>query len=206
MKNFKTGIGALALTLFGIAACVNVDVSEPSVCDSQSVSFAEPADLTAVCQNTAVLTATGSTAYTLPPQSTTTTFDFSNDLSKIDSVVSNLTLQVNQLALDNPGNDFSFVSSVEVDMQGTDATTFPSMVLATYTAPVAGVGSELDFVVNPDTNLILNYLKSGQVQLTITLNSVPLTLSQACGYFNAGSLSSNVHMCVGVSGKFSKKL
>lgn len=203
MKTIKSVIFTGLLACVG---CVNVSISEPSICGSQAVSFPEPADLSAVCANATVLAATGTSAYTLPPQSATTTFNFSDDLSKIDKVVNDLTLQVNQLLLDNAGNDLGFVSSVEVDMQGTDQVQFPEIVLATYTAPTAGVGSELNFVVNPDTNKVLSYLQGGQVQLTITLNSQPLTFSQACGFFSTGSLSSNVHLCVATSGKFSKHL
>jgi hypothetical protein len=203
MKAINSAI--FAGLLMGVG-CVSVSVSEPSLCDSQPVSFPEPADLSAVCSNSTVLTATGTSAHTLPPQSATTTFDFSSDLSKIDNVVNDLTLQVNQLVLDNTGNNFGFVKFVEVDIQGADQAKFPDIVLATYTAPTAGVGSELNFVVNSDTNRILTYLEGGQVLLTITLTSDALTLSQACGYFSAGDLSSNVHLCVDVGGKFSKKL
>lgn len=202
MKAIKSVIFTGLLACVG---CVNVSVSEPSVCDSQAVSFPEPADLSAVCANATVLAATGTSAYTLPPQSATTTFNFSDDLSKIDKVVNDLTLQVNQLSLDNTGNDFGFVSSVEVDMQGTDTANFPSIVLATYTVPTTGVGSELNFVVNADSNTLLSYLQAGQVQMTITLNSGPLTVAQACSALDQG-LSSDVHLCVSTTGKFSKHL
>jgi hypothetical protein len=190
------------LGVFACVGCVSVDVQESSVCDSKNISFPLPSDLTVLCANT---TATGSSAYTLPPQSTTTTFDFSNDLSNVKDVASDLTLKINQLLLDNAGGDLSFVSSVEVDMQGSDTTSFPTFVFATYTAPTTGPGSELNFVVNADTNKITSYLEGGQVQLTITLNSNPMTLSKACNILGNG-ISSNVYMCVAVQGSFSRKL
>ena len=203
MKTIKSLIFTGLLACVG---CISVDVSIPSLCDSQAVSFPEPADLSTACALATASGIGGSASYSLPPLTTTTTFDYSNDLNKIEKVAANLAVQVNQLSLDNTNNDFSFVHFIEVDIQGANQVAFPTVVLATYTAPTAGVGSELDFVVNPDTNLLLNYLKSGQVLLTLTLNSNPVMVAQVCSLFKQGNLPSTVHMCVSASGSFSKKL
>jgi hypothetical protein len=203
----KTISCAFFVGLLACVGCVSVDVQEPSVCSDKSLSFSEPSDLSTVCQNTTLVSTTGLTSiYTLPPQSTTTPIDLSKSLSDIDDVVNNLTLQVNQLSLDNTSGQLSFISSIQVDMSGMDTTTYPSMSLATYTLPATGITNELDLVVNSDTSKVLSYLTAGPVQLTITLNSNPMTVSNACDLFKSGNLTTNLNLCVAVSGSFSKKL
>jgi hypothetical protein len=202
MKTIKYAVVAGLLACVG---CISATVSDSDVCSSKTVSFTEPTDVSTVCQSTDLVGAAGNASYTLPAQSTTLTEDLSDDLSKIDDVVNDLTLQVNQLALDNAGQ-LSFVSSIEIDIQGNDTTKFPLVKLAHYTSPTTGVGSMIDFTLDMPSQAVLQYLTAGPVQLTITMMSAPSTVAQACNAFNQGSLNTNLNLCVAVSGSFSKKL
>lgn len=229
----KTRTGGFLAVIIGTVAmvgCVSASVNEPSACDSKSVSFPlaqtiggltsqlpsqvqalAPQGLSEICNATstqvAMLQAAGlPSTYQLAPQTTSTTFDFSDDISKIDSVAKNLNVQITQLLLDNTNNEFGFVSSVEVDMQGADAAAYPSVKLASYTAPEAGTISELNVDVALKGDQIIKYLSAGQVQLTITLNSNPVNLTEVCALVNQANLDTTAHMCVAVSGDFSKSL
>lgn len=217
----KTQTGGVVIALLAmLAGCASVNVSEPSACKTQSVSFpvassvdsqfpaaVQAQGVAAFCQLTPAQQAAfgAPSSYTIPAQSTTSKFDFSDAVSKVDSVATNLDVAVNQLLLDNLQGDFNFVSSMEVDVQGTDTTNFPKVVLATYVAP-ANASTEINFNVVLPADELLAYLKSGQVVLTFTLGSSTITLAQACALAEEGTLNDNAHVCVSVSGTVSKGL
>jgi hypothetical protein len=201
-----------AIILSCLSGCISAQISEPSACDSKSVFFYLSDALSEVQsqlpsgETISGLCAVNASAVTgsfqLPPLSTSTDFDFSSDLKKIDDVANSLTVQVNQLMLDNVNNEFGFVFSVEVDMQGQG---LPSVVLATYTASKT-MSSELNVDVKLNADKVLSYLEAGSVTLSVTLNSKPVTLTQLCRLASMQSLGSAAHMCIAASGSVSKSL
>jgi hypothetical protein len=205
MKNL-TLLSFGALTLAVAASCVSLDLSDPNVCDSKTVSFSEPDGLSVACSALAGDPAVGNASYTAPPVSTTTSFDFSGALSDVNKATSNFSIQVNQLMLENANSQFNSVSSVEIDVQGNDTTKYPLVEFAHYTAPETGVGNFMNFTLDMSNSAVLSYLESGPVQLTISVNNAPMTLNQACSVLNTGTITTVVHMCLGAAISYKKSL
>jgi len=225
-------LGLIVGAMVGMAGCLQLSVNEPNASDSQAVSFdltpafssfesnvpasvrAAVPSFAAVCANpnewSTYQTLGLPNSYQLPVESTTTNFDFSSALADTSVVDVSYSVLVNGLSIDNPNNEFGFVTSIEVDMVGSDAAHYPPIVLAQYTAPDAGVSSELNVSVVMPSSQILSYLKAGQVTLTVKLVSSPITLAQACALVPADggtpTLNSNVNMSVAVSATATKSL
>jgi len=202
----------LTLLSFGLLAaavavnCVSATLSDSSVCDSQPVSFSEPDGVSTACQALSGDPTLGASSFTAPPVSTSTTFDFSGALSDVNKAVSSLSVQVTQLMLENPNHQFDSVSSVEIDISGSDTVKYPSVELAHYTAPSTGVGNMMDFTLDMPNASLVSYLEGGQVSLNITVDNNTMTLNQACSALNGGSVSTDIHMCLAVSADYKKSL
>jgi hypothetical protein len=199
-KFLKASIGAMTCVV--AIGCVQATLSDNSVCNTQPVSFPLPslpaAPTGALCLSLPDVS--------FPPLTTTTTVDFSSDLAKVDDsgIVSQLSVVINQLLIDNPHGELNWVQSVQV-MASTD--TLPSALLATYTKPDAGASSELNVVVQMPTATVLQYLESGKVLLTITLNADTVSACAAQELATMGSsLNSNVEVCVAASLSINKQL
>jgi hypothetical protein len=227
----KTMIRVLAgVCLLAPIGCLTATVTEPSGCDTQTISFPInqsyaaleqqipsqamqylPDGLTTLCsadasqvppQAAALLPA----SWQLPPQSTTQSFDFSKTLSDVKDVAKQLNVDITQLSLTNPNNELSFVSSVEVFIQSGDDDAGNGQLLASYTAPDAGVPSQVNVQVRLPADQVLSLLEAGPVTLSFILNSNPVTLNNVCQLLNAGYLNSAATMCVSASGTFSHSL
>jgi hypothetical protein len=203
-KLIKHGIG-LSVVAFLVGACVSAQVDEPSLCDTKSVSWNIPTLPPIPSQDEGV--DCSSFYATVPSTSTSTTFDFSDAVSKIDSVANSLSVVVNQLMIDNTNNDFSWVEAVNVSVSRNNVPNDTPVPLANYTMPDAGAGSELNIDVVMPSSEVLQYLSSGPLTLTVSLvggNNV-----SACEVEQLASMTSidsTVHMCLSASGSFSKSL
>jgi hypothetical protein len=210
MKLNKLNFG-ICIALLAATGCVNVTVDEPSACSNQNVSFPLASAVSAfappsLCNSPSVATSTAT--FQIPPQSTTTTFDFSSELNGISNAADNLSVLITQLVMSNPNKEFFFASSIEVDIAGQNSNSgsYPQVELAMFTVGDAGAPSSFAFTPTLPTATVLSYLESGPVTLTITLNSSPITLAQACTISNDTTASTMVNVCVNASGSFSKKL
>lgn len=195
-------IATSLLALTSLIACVNADISDPSVCSQQPVSFPLPS-LLSQFQTVAVADCAAYPSIAIPAESTTTTLDISQTLSKIDNVASNLNVNITSLTLDNSQGQFDWISGADIYMTGGSG--YPMTLLAHYTEEAAsGTSLEVAVVMPPDQ--VLRYLSSGSVTLTITLEASTITACQAEALLQAGALSTNVGLCVSVSGAVSKSL
>ena len=199
LTNFSMLI-ALISTLGG---CVSATVADNNICDSKQITFSVP---TLPTLPDAGLPTGLPTTYPLPSISQTTTFDFSNSLSKIDDVASNLSVAVNLLTVDNSSGEFDWVQSVKIQIEGNTIDT-PLATLATYNSADGGASTELNVQVEMSPSIILNYLKNGPVILTFTIASsmVSVDTVRLLEMLN-GQIATSVNMCVAVSGSFNKKL
>lgn len=180
----------LLAVLMTLTGCVSATVSDSSVSDQQQITYTIPelpSDPVGV--NTYQLPA-------IPP--VTTTFNFSETLSKITSIANDLSISVNQLSIDNPNNELSWVQSAEVQVSGQG---LPQVEMASYTAPHSGVGNELDLQVTMKPDTLLQYMQSGPLTLTITVvgGSVSQSTLQMLENLN-GSLSTNISMDMSIIG------
>ena len=200
IKKFLPGLPFVALVAACVVACATATVTEPSACDSQPVSFPTPA-IPAVNVNCSSLP-----SVTIPSESTTTQIDLSNTLSKLQSVASNLNVNITNLSIDNTNGEFDWVSGVTVMVS---APNLPMKQLATYTMPDGGATSELTPQVTMSPSDVFNYLSSGPVTLTITLDGQSVTACQAQQALNAvadGGFNTNVNLCLSASGTVTKTL
>jgi hypothetical protein len=194
------------LTLVLMATgCVSATVADPSVCDSQNVSWQLPvSQLQSFTQDVPASDLSScSLTQVVPPVMQTVSFDFSSSLSKVSDVTSALSVKVNQLTLGNSQGLLGWVQNVSVQITSEG---MPSMQLASYTMPDGGSSDELSPVVQIDPNLLLSYLENGPVTLSITISGT-VNVCQAVSLINAGGeVSADVNVCVGVSGHFNKSL
>jgi hypothetical protein len=198
-KFIKSGALVAVLTM----GCAQGTVSEPSVCDSQSVSW----DLTkTTLPNVVSPLPCQQVSATLPPFSTTVPFNFSDALNSVSKVASNLHVAINQLMIDNPTADFSWVQNVDVKISRDSIPGDAPVALASYTVPDAGAGSELNINVVMSSDTIFQYLESGKLTLTITLSAATVNGCTVAALINMGKLNGTVHMCVSASGDVSKTL
>jgi hypothetical protein len=225
----KSQIGGLLLLTFSSVGCLKATVDEPNVCDTQPLSFpisaalqsAVPPALLSVASNDVstlcnsgnladLEAATGVTlpsSFTLPVLTTSQTFNFSGTLSSISDVTNTLNVMVNQLELSNEGGSsgpLALVSNLQVTIVSADGGT--PQLLANYSAPDAGNGSELKVNVDLTGSQILSDLEAGPVTLTFTISTMPVTWESLCDLAEQTSLQTNVQLCIGATGTFDKKL
>jgi hypothetical protein len=184
-------------TCFG---CVSATVSEPSLCDTQTVSFGsippEVSQAIQAAQSSGVSIAPQQV--NLPPQDVS--YDFSSTLKKVSDIANDLQVDITQLVITNTG-DLNWVRSVSVQITGSaeDGSTQPAP-LATYST-TGQPGSELSVNVQMSGAELLHYLESGTITLDFSLSG---EVSES--NLPSGSLSNTVNLCVSASGKFSKSL
>lgn len=202
-KKFLPGLPFIALITACVAACISANVSEPSACDTQQVSFPAPS----IPSVPSSVDCSSLPSVTIPSESTTTTMDLSDDISKLQSVASNLNVAVTQLIIDNSNGQFDWVGEVDVSVSGNG---LPNAPLATYTMPDGGASSELNVQVVMSPANVLTYLSSGPLTMTLTLQGQTVTACQAASVLNtvtgSSSLNTNVTMCISASGKVTKSL
>jgi hypothetical protein len=197
------GFGSLAAiigaSIFVNNGCVSVQISDPEVCDSQPISWPIPT-LPAI---PSTVPACGDFSATLPSTSTTATFDFSGDISKISKFADGLSVVINKLLIDNSNANFTWVSGVNVSIA---SQTLPQMELATYTRPDAGqlISLNVNVVMSPEN--VLKYLSSGPVVLTFTLEPSTVSGCEVLTLANMDSIFTTVDLCVSVEGTFNKSL
>jgi hypothetical protein len=198
MKTFLAT--ALALCVGG---CASATVSEPSACDSQSISFPTPSVPAIPSQYDSPSTC-DAFSITIPSVSTTTSVDLSDTLSKLSDVTNKLSVTVTELTLDNSQGLLNWVPNVSVWVS---SSTLPMKQLATYTMPKSGMPSQLNFDVVMSGSDVFNYFSSGNVTLTISLGSATVTACDAENLLaNSSSLTTNLDLCVAATGSFSKSL
>jgi hypothetical protein len=192
---------AILMTLTG---CASATVTEPSACQQKQVSFPVPA---------IPPVATGVDCHslpsvTIPSESTTTVVDLSGSLSKLKDIASNLNVAVTQFVVDNNNDYFDWVGELDVTVEGNG---LPSALLAKYTKPSAW-SSEMNVQVVMDSNDVLNYLSSGPLNMTLTLQSQTVDACSAqiqentWAQNNVSSLQTNATLCTSASGNVSKGL
>lgn len=185
MINFKS---ALLIASMAAMGCTSAHISEPSVCDNESIDFGSiPSFPSGTLPNQSVEVA-------LPPQSISV--DFSSSISKVSSIATNLQMSINSLTIMDPGGDLNWVSMGEVWITGsaTDGST-PSAQLGT-------VDNHLDVNVSMSGDKVLHYFQSGKVSLLFNVRGF-LSPNTAA---SITSLSNNVNVCMSVSGDVSKSL
>jgi hypothetical protein len=180
--------------------CLSATVDEPSLCDTQTVSFGSiPPEVSQAIQ------AAQASGTNIPPQSVNlppqdVSYNFSSTLNKVSDITNALQVDITQLVITNTG-DLDWVRAVQVSITGSaeDGST-PPAPLATYSTS-GQPGSELSVSANMSGSELLHYLQSG----TITLD---FSLSGEVDESNLpnGTLSNTVNLCVSASGKFSKSL
>ena len=184
-----------------VVGCVQANISDQSVCDGQSIMFVLPV-LPPVPSGTMG-------QVDMPQVSTTTSVDFSSALSNVSNIANNVQVSINSMTIDNPNGELSWVHMLEVDMTGSPASQYPQTQLAIYNG---GGGSELTPTLTASADTVLQYFKSGQTTLTITLGSSAGTMVDAAtvsmlqglpGYPN---VSSAVNVCMSVQGSVSKSV
>jgi hypothetical protein len=174
MTRINTLLGLLPMILVG---CVSATVEEPSVCGSDSLGTIPASPVGGV---------------TLPPQTFSSKFDFSEAISKLQGVSSDLSVNVNALTLDNSNGDLAWVSAVDVSVTGNTSDT-PEVSFASYHGTNPGTSVSIPILMDDAT--ILRYL-SHPVTLTFTINGTAPT--KAVNFSNT--------MCVAATGQFNKAL
>ena len=189
-----------ALVAACIISCVSATVTEPSACDTHAFSWTIP-------NLPAVPSGVSGTA-TIPPVSTSTTVNFSDVLSKVSNVASNVQVGINTLTIDNTNGDLSWVTSLEVDMTGSDPT-MPQQQLALYTSS-GSEAAQLTPTITASQSDVLRYFQAGQVTLTITLGPGSGTVVDAATVTTlagmSGTIGTNLNTCMSLSGHFNKSL
>ncbi len=193
------------LSLLALCNCATASLAE-SACDEQSLSFEIPniSSLPPIVVNNTP----SEFSVTIPPVTKSTSFDFSSTINKINDVATNLNVDIDSLSLNNSNGEFSWVKYVAVTMQSTK---LPSVPLAIYNAPAAS-SNQIDLMpaLQASPTEILDYFKSGEVTLTITLGSEAGTVVDNTTYKMLDSLNGQipvtVNVCVGVSAQVSKSL
>ena len=197
-------LGIVALL---VGACVSAKVSEPSVCDTQTVSWNMPNLPSIPTQYQSVLSCSQYSAQ-VPSASTSVQFNFADSINKVSKVASNLNVNIDRLTINSPNLPLDWVQGVQVWVPGTEDSGGNPQLLATYSMPEGGANDgtlDVKVVMSPDQ--ILNTLESGPVQLNINLMSGTGTACDVEALLNAGStLNGTVHMCVSASGDFNKSL
>jgi hypothetical protein len=193
---------ASLLLLLPLISCVSATVTEPSVCDSDSLSFSL-SSLPPIPPGFDAGAYSGLT-YTLPAYSQSTSFDFSKTLSKIADVDSNITVGFTTLTLDNPNGQFDWVQLLQVTMQ---SDTLPIIPLATLQSVTGGTEINLLPSLQTTAATILTYFQSGKVTLTVTLGPtvVDEQTVQLLESLN-GQISTNVNVCLSASTQVTKSL
>lgn len=166
--------------LLAMTGCFSATVSDNSVCDSINLGT-PPSFPVSVPANVP-----------LPPQTFSSSMDFSSSISKLSDVANNLTVNVSNLNLSNNG-DLTWISTLDVSIS---ADGMPSVPFASY-ENVSGTdpGPEVSMKVLIDSGTLLSYLEH-PITLTFTVNGTIPT--QTVSFENT--------MCVAISGKFSKSL
>lgn len=212
----KMIVGLLALAMTVLIGCASGTITEPSACDSDSLSFPLPSTLSnlppaiVVDAGAFLGSVDAGGLLELPPVIQTKSLDFSSTLQKITDITSDVTVGLNSLTLDNSQGQFDWLQTVSVTMQGTTSNT-PSIPLATYMStgtPGAEINLMSSVLASPDQ--MLAYFESGQVTLTITLGGAkgtPISQSTLNMLLTLnGTLSTNLAVCISASASLSKSL
>jgi hypothetical protein len=227
----KKIIVILSATLLLIVGCASFTVSENSACDTQAASFplpelsslgsALPAGVPSYVSDfdasgydagayLAMVPDAGNLAFTLPPFSKSTSFDFSSTLNDITDVTPNITVVLNSLVLDNQQGEFDWLTNVSVTL---DSQGLPTLELAEY-APTSLPGATINLAtaLTPQATpaLLLTYFENGPVTLTVTVggtkgtvvNEATVKMLQGLN----GQLNTNVTTCISASASLSKSL
>jgi hypothetical protein len=173
----STIASALAACLVGAVACVSATVTEPSACATADMGTI-PAALSVGSQ--------------LPPQTFSSSFDFSGVVSKVGDVADTLQANVNALTVHGAGDQSWLKSiSVTVSTQGHSE----QALLAHYDTLSAKSSNDVTLVIDMDPTVLLGFLRH------------PITLA----FIISGSSTThpvvlNDTMCIAVTGKASKSL
>ena len=184
--------------------CVSAKVSEPSACDSKSMSWEIP---NLPPQPAGAQSSLNGQSYTIPPTSTTQSFDLSSTLSKVMDIASNVHVGINELTLDNSNAQFDWVDSVSVTMTSPP---LASMLLADYTVTNRGESIDLlpSLVATPDQ--VLTYFQNGPVTLTVTLGNMTGTVIDESSLVMLhklnGKVTAGLDVCISISADFNKSL
>ncbi len=181
--NFTKRLGSALIVAVTMVGCVSATVTEPSACDSQSVSFPVPS-FTVPSTDCSTLP-----SVSIPSESTTTTMDLSDDISKLQNVASNLNVSVTAFNIDNSNHQFDWVGEVDITVQGNG---LPSALLAKYMQPSSGAPATLEPQIAMSPADTLKYLSSGGLNVTLTLMGQTVTACQAVAAANDVSGASSV--------------
>lgn len=165
-------LGLAGATLVG---CATATIDEPAACDTVTLGTVPASPVAGV---------------TLPPQTFTSNFDFSDTVKKVSDIADSLTTNVSQLTMNNNG-DLQWVSRVDVSIAADGMTPQP---FASYVSN-GDPGQVVSLNILMDSGTILNYLEK-PITLTFTVNGTAPT--QTVNFMNT--------MCVDVSGHVSKSL
>jgi hypothetical protein len=193
MKSFKSVLSSIIFTVVAMVGCASATVTEPTVCESQSVAFSFP-KLPSV-----PVSVSGSV--TIPFVQTSTSLDVSSSFDKVTSVAKNLQVTIQGFDITAPNNELGWVQRSQIWMQkGTDLTTQVTL----------GFLLGDNFILQATGNQMLDYFSSGPVTLTIDLGSpggtvVDASTLQMLQNLN-GQVSASMDICLSVSGSFSKSL
>jgi hypothetical protein len=187
----KCKTGGILITLLGlmVVGCTTATIKAPA-CDAESVDFGMvPAIPANTLPNVAV-------PVTLPAQSVS--FDFSDDINKINSVAKNLQIDITSLAIQDTsdgGSDLAWVRSVDVQITGSASDGSTPM------AELGSANSDLQVQIKMSDADVLRYMASGRVTLTITISGMvsPSTIPH-------GEIANSVNLCVLASGDVKESL
>lgn len=159
-------------------ACVSATVTEPSACST--------ADL-------GTLPATPVAGVQLPPQTFTSSFDFSGTINKVTDVADSIQASISNLMIHNV-DDMSWLQSVQVAISS-NVGNAGAAALAHYAASSNNVGNDITLTIDMDDATLLGFLKQ-PFTLTFTVAGTTVTHSVVL----------NDTMCVAIVGKVTKSI
>lgn len=197
-KRISVGLLFAAITMVG---CASATVTEPSACDTQSVSFNSPIP-TLPGVNCSTLP-----SVSIPEVSKTTQMDLSDTVSKLKDLANNLNVDITSFDIDNSQHQFDWVNELDVTVS---SGTLPSALLAKYVRPSTGALADLQPQLVMSADDTLKYLSSGALDVTVTLVSQTMTacqvLAAANALHNVSTVETSTTMCISASGQVTKSL
>jgi len=209
---------AVILAAVAMSGCVSATADEPSLCDSQQLSFTMPTIPAVPSKYITMVNGDCKDVgnYAVPviaPITQSTTVDISDAINKVTQNLDSYSISLNQLALTalsvtdfGDWADVDVVATMSVANEG--GSSLPPFTF-TYTVPQGNV-SELDFNPGLTPDQIIAYFSQGPVTLSFTFN---IKLQDACSaatfterFATEHVLSANANVCVGASGTVNKSL
>jgi hypothetical protein len=128
--------------------------------------------------------------------------DFSSTISKVGDILSDVSVSITAMSLDNANGKLDFVSKIVVSITGSTSET-PNAILASYVKS-ASATSPIVFDVMMNSTDLYRYMSAGPVTIDFQLVGGDLTSEQYQSLH--GEISTSLNLCLDVSASGSKSL